>query len=171
MSQLECPLTSSTSDTFAVTPIVEYEPPRQGVPRNATPCRSSAHTPRQPHSRRPTGQPEAARAAVLSPTMRQAATFADAALRRALEVIDRRRPQSQLGPLLAPGLVDSVVSVGRSGQGAAVLRRMRLQPVGDPPTAAEVFGCYSRGDRIHAIACRVEQRPGNRWLVVALHIG
>ena len=103
--------------------------------------------------------------------MRQAAVFADAALRRALEVIDRRRPQSQLRPLLAPGLVDSVLSVGRSGQGAAVLRRMRLQPVGDPPTAAEVFGCYSRGDRIHAIACRVEQRPGNRWLVVALHIG
>jgi uncharacterized protein DUF6459 len=111
---------------------------------------------------------------VLSPSMRQAAIFADAALRRVLEVIDHRRPLAQLRPLLAPGLVDSVLPVGRAlaGQeGAAVLRRMRLQPVGDPATAAEVFGCYSRGDRIHAIACRVDQMQGNRWLVVALHIG
>ncbi|MDT5224842.1 MAG: hypothetical protein QOG19_2249, partial [Mycobacterium sp.] len=39
-------------------------------------------------------------------------------------------------------------------------------------TTAEVFGTYSRGDRIHAIACRVEQLPTpGRWLVVALHIG
>ncbi len=57
-----------------------------------------------------------------------------------------------------------------------MLRRMRLQPAGhgDPETAAEVYGCYSRGDRFHAIACRVEQvRDGarTRWLVVALHIG
>ena len=48
---------------------------------------------------------------------------------------------------------------------------MRLQPVGRPETAAEVFGSYRRGDRIHAIACRVERVPGNQWLVVALHIG
>jgi hypothetical protein len=122
----------------------------------------------------------------MSAQMRQAANFADAALRRVLEVIDRRRPAAQLNPLLAPSLVDSVVAVGRSAaghaaghQGAAVLRRMRLQPAGhrDPETAAEVFGSYSRGSRIHAIACRVEQRPagagstGTRWMVVALHIG
>ncbi len=116
--------------------------------------------------------------------MRQAAIFADTALRRVLEVIDRRRPTAQLRPLLAPSLVDSVLSVGRKAaagypagqEGAAVLRRMRLQPVGHsaPENAAEVFGTYSRGGRIHAIACRVEQVPatnGTRWLVVALHIG
>jgi hypothetical protein len=108
--------------------------------------------------------------------MRQAATFADAALRRVLEVIDHRRPVTQLRGLLVPGLVDSVLSVSGSRTGAAVLRRMRLQPVGhrDPETAAEVFGSYSRGDRIHAIAARVEKLPtssGVRWQVVALHIG
>jgi Family of unknown function (DUF6459) len=111
--------------------------------------------------------------------MRQAAVFADAALRRVLEVIDRRRPAAQLRPLLTPTLVDSVVSVGHSAAGhagAAVLRRMRLQPAGhrDPDAAAEVFGSYSRGSRVHAIACRVERVPtgaGTRWLVVALHIG
>lgn len=83
-------------------------------------------------------------------------------------------------PLLAPGLVDSVLAVSRTAaghqQGAAMLRRIRLTPAGPDTadTAAEVFGTYSRGDRIHAIACRVEQRPaGNetRWLMVALHIG
>jgi Family of unknown function (DUF6459) len=111
--------------------------------------------------------------------MRQAAMFADAALRRVLEVIDHRRPVTQLRPLLVPGLVDSVLSVSQSAagrQGAAVLRRVRLQPAGyrDPEAAAEVFGSYSRGDRIHAIAARVEKLPasgGARWQVVALHIG
>jgi hypothetical protein len=119
----------------------------------------------------------------MSARLRQAAVFADAALRRVLEVIDRRRPAAQLNPLLAPSLVDSVAAVGRSApshtsghRGAAVLRRMRLQPAGhrDPESAAEVFGSYSRGNRIHAIACRVEQvttAVGPRWMVVALHIG
>ena len=169
-------------DTFAVTPVVEYEPERQSVPRNVPQRRPSSHAPsrragrapRRPYGARPTGQPEAATTAVLSPSMRQAAVFADAALRRVLEVIDRRRPLAQLRPLLAPSLVDSVLSVSRAlagREGAAVLRRMRLQPVGHPATAAEVFGCYSRGDRVHAIACRVEQLPGKRWLVVALDIG
>lgn len=104
--------------------------------------------------------------------MRQAAAFADAALRRVLEVIDRRRPIAQLHGLLTAGLVDSVLSASRhlrTPDGVAVLRRVRLQPVGGL-TAAEVFGSYSRGPRTHAIACRIELCAG-RWQVVALHIG
>jgi hypothetical protein len=102
----------------------------------------------------------------MSAPLRQAAIFADAALRRVLEVIDRRRPAAQLRPMLATSLVDAVVAIGRSAagrgpghEGAAVLRRLRLQPAGhrDPETAAEVFGSYRRGQRVHAIACRVEQ--------------
>ena len=188
---------------FAVTPVVDYEPPTQDVPRDVPQCRPSSHAtlgrrsaraPRRPHLGEP-GRPQQTPAAevtdITSAPMRQAAIFADAALRRVLEVIDRRRPAAQLRPMLAPSLVDSVLSVARSAagpaparasghppgqEGAAVLRRMRLQPSGhrDPETAAEVFGSYSRGDRFHAIACRVEQvRDGDRtrWLVVALHIG
>jgi hypothetical protein len=37
-----------------------------------------------------------------------------------------------------------------------------------------VFGSYRRGQRVHAIACRVERvraGAGSRWQVVALHIG
>ncbi|WP_073876256.1 Rv3235 family protein [Mycobacterium paraffinicum] len=161
-------------------PVVDYEPPPRDVPRSVPPCRPSARAPLRRRGPQPPGRPpaEPARAAS-SPQMRQAAAFADAALRRVLEVIDRRRPAAQLRPLLAPSLVDSVVAVGHATAGhagAAVLRRVRLQPAGhtDREAAAEVAGSYSRGNRIHAIACRVERVPadaGARWLVVALHIG
>jgi Family of unknown function (DUF6459) len=109
----------------------------------------------------------------MSPSMREAAAFADAALRRVLEVIDRRRPSSQLTGLLTAGLVDSVLSANRLTGGVAVLRRVRLQAVGDPDgfAAAEVFGSYSRGPRMHAIACRIERISPRRWQVAALHIG
>jgi hypothetical protein len=112
----------------------------------------------------------------MSAPMRQAASFADAALRRVLEVVDRRRPVAQLQGLLATGLVESVLSANRFAachNGVAVLRRLGLQTVTaqDRFAAAEVFGTYSRSDRIHAIACRIEQVAGGRWQVVALHIG
>lgn len=174
-------------DAFAVTPVVDYEPPAHAVPRDrpVPPCRPSrrrgAHATRRPRLRPPPGALPAAAPAdpgePMSAAMRQAAVFADAALRRVLEVIDRRRPATQLRNILAPTLVDSVAALGRGSaprRGAAVVRRMRVQPAGhrDPDTAAEVFGCYSRGDRIHAIACRVERvGDGARWQVVALHIG
>ena len=178
---------------FAVLPVVDYEPPPQDMPqsRHVPACRPSSpapsrrrgpHAPRRPRLGQPTRPPTSPpgdAGTVTSAQLREAAIFADAALRRVLEVIDRRRPAAGLRPLLAPTLVDSVVALGRMAtdhQGAAVLRRMRLQPAGhrDPEAAAEIFGCYSRGDRIHAIACRVERAPANadtRWLVVALHIG
>ncbi len=181
-------------NAFAVTPVGDYEPLPQTVPPNRAvpPCRPSTyaparrpHAPRRPRLSQPGPQPAAPpveAGGVMSAPMRQAAIFADAALRRVLEVIDRRRPAAQLRPMLAPTLVDSVVALGRTAsahqgqQGAAVVRRMRLQPAGhrDPDAAAEVFGCYSRGERIHAIACRVERVPAGgatRWQVVALHIG
>lgn len=152
------------SDT-AVTPVIDYEPPTRAPGPNPPRCLPS------PPTARPRVRP--APKTPLSPRMRQAAAFADAALRRVLEVMDRRRPATQLGAVLAPGLVDSVLAVSRASAGApgaAVLRRMRVQPaVGDD--AAEVSGSYSRGERIHAIACRVERLPAGRWLVVALHIG
>jgi hypothetical protein len=104
-----------------------------------------------------------------------AVVFAAGALRRVLEVADRRRPVTQLRTVLAPSLIDSVALLTRTRQanGAAVLRRVRLRAVAvvdREPTAAEVFATYSRGDRVRAIAGRVEV-VGGRWLVVALQIG
>lgn len=115
---------------------------------------------------------------MLPPTLRAVAAFADAALRRVLEVVDQRRPAAHLYPLLAPALVEAVLS-GRSAagrRGAALLQRVRVQAVGsaDPPSAVEVFGSYRRDRRMHAVACRVERVPGGgglAWQVVALHIG
>jgi len=185
------PVIHDGRSAFAVMPVVDYEPPLLDGPRRGggSPGRpSSLPVPRRrpptPRPRPRTAQPvppptPAAAPAVLSAPMRQASIFADAAVRRVLEVIDRRRPAAQLRPMLAPSLVDAVLALGRTAtdsHGAAVVRRVRLQPAGhgDPEAAAEVFGCYSRGGRIHAIACRVEQVPSDgatRWQVVALHIG
>lgn len=155
----------------AVTPVVDYEPPPRAVEHHrASPPvrRRSAHPP-------PRG--DSPPAVVLSPALQSTAAFADAALRRVLEVIDRRRPLSQLRPLLTTGLADSVLATSsaapRAGN-AAMLRRVRLQVVGpaDPPTAAEVFGTYTRGRRNHAIAGRIERGGAEpRWQIVALHIG
>ncbi|WP_260860794.1 hypothetical protein [Mycobacterium tilburgii] len=71
-----------------------------------------------------------------------------------------------------PALVDSVLAISRSApehRGAAVLRRMRLQPAADldGSTAAEISGCYSRGERMHAIAARVEAATHRRRNTVA----
>ncbi|KAA8959493.1 MAG: hypothetical protein F6Q13_14440 [Mycobacterium sp.] len=159
----------------SVRPVVDYEPPLRDVRQcrsqwTAAPRRSTPHPPTPRPSRR-TG---------MSAPMRQAAMFADAALRRVLEVLDRRRPAAQLQGLLATGLVDSVLAANRvvscrlaaDGGAAAVLRRVRVREVSRPDRlAAEVFGTYSRGGRVHAIACRIEQATEGRWQVVALHIG
>lgn len=157
----------------AVRPVADYEPPprdvRQCRPPSATALRRvNTHAPQRFSGRQPPTS--------MSPRMRQAAVFADAALRRVLEVIDRRRPVAQLHGLLAGGLADSVLAANRvtaNRQEAAVLRRLRLQAVGphDRLTAAEVFATYSRGCRVHAIACRVEPVTDVGWQVVALHIG
>lgn len=104
--------------------------------------------------------------------------FADAVLRRVLEVVDRRRPVGQLRGLLAASLIDAVQTLARHPQagGAAVLRRVRLRSTGSgaaqdlPVHAAEVFATYTRGPRVRAIAGRIELVAG-RWQVVALQIG
>jgi len=93
-------------------------------------------------------------------------------LRRVLEVIDRRRPAAQLRPLLAPALMDTVTAMSRSSHtAAATLRRLRLRVVDDGrETQAEVFGTYTRGPRVRAIAARIAL-DGDRWRIVALQMG
>lgn len=150
-------------------PIVDYEPPLLGTAACPPPSPAALrrHTPRR---LRPVPSPPRE-----SPPPRAAAVFADSALRRILEVADRRRPVAQLRPLLAPTLIDAVVTITRSASpdGTAVLRRVRLRTVTaahGEATAAEVFATYTRGRRVRAIAGRIEVISG-RWVVTALQIG
>jgi hypothetical protein len=152
-----------------VIPVVDYEPPAVGGPPTLPPV-TELRRRRVPAPIPPPAPSEEARKQTQA-----AATFADAALRRVLEVIDRRRPLTQLRPLMAAGLVETLLSgAGRhSAAGVARLRRVRAQVTG-PGGDAEVAAHYTRGQRVHAIACRVTQissPTGPRWQVVALHLG
>lgn len=150
-----------------VSPIADYEPPAFGGPPTL-PTVVSLRRGQAPM--RPVARTRAEETHALA-----AATFADAALRRVLEVIDRRRPPTQLKPLLASGLTESLLRIRcQRSDGTARLRRVRAQPVNPEGTAAEVTASYTRGDRVHAVACRVEQvatSTGTRWQVAALHLG
>lgn len=158
--------------SLVVVPVVDYEPParsRPGAPAPAPPAGTPARE-RHLHAVPP-----------VSPRRQAATAFTDAALRSVLEVIDQRRPATQLRPLLAGGLADTVVALSRAhteakgkSRAAAVLRRARLQSVDIGDTSFEVAAVYSRGARMHALACRVELTTttrGTRWQLVALHLG
>lgn len=150
-----------------VSPVVDYEPPAFGGPPALPPAAARRSRP-APRPQPPTAPKDDGRA-------RAAAAFADAALRRVLEVIDRRRPLAQLRPLLAAPLVDSLLAAGhREPDQAAQLRRVRAQVTRADGTAAEAAAWYTRGQRAYAIACRIEAvmtPTGPRWQVVALHLG
>lgn len=164
----------------AVAPVIDYEPPaRASIPGRSAPSPTSV---RHRRGHPPKMWPDRPPRHGLPPRLQSAAVFADAALRRVLEVVDGRRPLTHLHPLLAAGLAESVRSVRPFDRGPAepaTLQRVRVQPAGsgEPPTAVEAFGTYRRGRRTHALACRIERVAGTgtaigmAWQIVALHIG
>jgi Family of unknown function (DUF6459) len=154
-----------SNPTSLVSPVIDCEPP----PVGATPCRATPA--RRRRSRRPQ-RPLPLVVSHESAPPRAAVVFADAALRRVLEVIDRRRPVAQLRPMLAPALFDTVIGLTRTPHTAgARLRRVRLRMVdGAYETHAEVFATYTRGPRVRAIAARIAL-SGDRWRIVALQVG
>jgi Family of unknown function (DUF6459) len=146
-------------------PVIDYEPAPAPVTGPCPPPSPAALHRRTPRPLRPA--PAAPPAAP-----RPAALFADTVLRRVLEVIDRRRPAAQLRPLLTPPLLAMVGTHARLQHAApARLRRVRLRAAGSGSTAAEVFATYVRGERVRAIAARVELVGPDRWQLVALQIG
>jgi hypothetical protein len=172
----------SSAPASLTSPIIDCEPPpiaylqcpppsptalHRRTPR-PSPCPSGGLAPnlRGEYPQRPVGS----RSVVPAPQPpRAAVVFADAALRRVLEAIDRRRPVAQLRPLVAPALIDAVIALARTTHTAtATLRRVRLRMIDDE--AAEVFGSYTRGQRVRAVAARVE-RHRDGWRIVALQIG
>jgi Family of unknown function (DUF6459) len=151
------------------TPIIDCEPPPVGITACPPPSPAALHRRTTRPLRRPV--PRAVPREPLPP--RTALLFADAALRRVLEVVDRRRPIAQLRPLVTPALIDSVTALTRVPQtAAATLRRVRVRMVDSSPEsqAAEVFATYTRAHRVRAIAGRIEQ-VHDRWRIVALQIG
>jgi hypothetical protein len=153
----------SPEPTSFTSPIVDYEPAPVGVTACPPPS-SAALRRRTPRPFRLTAHP------VREPsTSHEALVFADAALRRVLEVVDRRRPIAQLRSLVSPALIDTVIALAQTPHtGTATLRRVRLRMVNDE--AAEVFASYTRGQRLRAIAARVD-RINDRWRIVGLQIG
>ena len=163
------------------TPIIDCEPPPVGItacpppspaalhrrtPR-PSPCPSGGWAPslRGEYPQRPVPRPVPRDP--LPP--RAAVVFADVALRRVLEVVDRRRPITQLRPLVTPALIDTVTALTRAPHtAAATLRRVRVRMVDGE--AAEVFARYTRAHRVRAIAGRIEHAD-DRWRIVALQIG
>lgn len=168
VSHPEPPHPAAGTHSAVTSPIIDCEPPVRGPGRPAPhPPTLRPRPPRQPRLPAVVGEVPAPPAAVM---------FADATLRRVLEVVDRRRPVNQLRGLLAPPLIDITQTLARVPQagGAAVLRRIRLRSIAAAADAqvdaAEVFATYTRGPRVRAIAARVELVAG-RWQVVALQIG
>ena len=145
----------------STSPVVDYEPPPVGG--HAPPARADAGRAAPTHAAPAAAGPPAVHLSE-PPPPRAAAVFADAALRRVLEVIDRRRPVAQLRPLLAPALIDTVIALSR------IARRRRRQcapsrscagcdcawSTAPKDDSAEVFGTYTRGPRVRALAARIE---------------
>jgi hypothetical protein len=155
------------------TPIIDCEPPPVGITACPPPSPAALHrrTPRpSPSLRGEYPQRTVPRPVSRDPLPpRGAVVFADAALRRVLEVVDRRRPIAQLRPLVAPALIDTVTVLTRAPHtAAATLRRVRVRMVDSE--AAEVFATYTRAHRVRAIAGRIEHAD-DRWRIVALQIG
>ncbi|BBY32653.1 hypothetical protein BST33_06170 [Mycolicibacter minnesotensis] len=179
------PTEPSPHHSPAVAPVIDYEPPaRATVPHRPKPSPISPGPARPRAGRATRTRPDRHVRNALPARLQSAAVFADAALRRVLEVVDGRRPSTHLLPLLAAGLAETVFTLrpptpaGRSEP--ATLQRVRVQSVGsgEPTGAVEAFGTYRRGQRTHALACRIESGPrpgldgnGTAWRIVALHIG
>ena len=124
-------------------------------------------------------------AAVSAPPDADLRPLAATAVRRILEVLDRRRRVEQVASMCAPHVLDQlrVITRGRAGAGsAAVVSRVHLQR--SDSGAIEVFATYRRGERTHALAARLEhsevrervtpggpRRKVRRWTVVALAVG
>lgn len=159
-----------------VTRLADYEPQPvlAGLPSTCrTPKHGALHQPSRTsphavHHRRREQSPQTAHAPLAPPP--QAAAFADAAMRRVLEAMDRRRPMAQLRPLLADGPFSAVMARAARTPAATTARLCKLRVRACDDTTAEIFGTFGRGKRVRAFAGRI-QHTHDRWLIVALQMG
>ncbi|MGW0024202.1 Rv3235 family protein [Rhodococcus sp. NPDC003383] len=155
--------------------IPPYEPPARhncDRPRRYATRRTTTHDGRSPRPAR-SGPATPPLTAAIDPT---ASAFAERAVRLVLEVLDRRRPETQLETVLDPVLRDAMAPTRSAspGAGSATLLRTRLRAV-DADTA-ELFGSYTRGHRVLALAGRISRvapsrRAPHGWLITSLWLG
>lgn len=98
---------------------------------------------------------------------------ANALFRLALEVLDRKRPATHLAPCATRLVVEQVALVAQRRRPCAEqakLLRVHVRPAA--PGSAEAFCTYQRGDRVLALAARLDSRPGtpSRWLCTSLRV-
>lgn len=86
-----------------------------------------------------------------------------------LEVVDGRRPVSQLRGRLDERAADSVLAAQRSGTGASRRVAMPVHVTRPSSRAFELCTTISEGERYRAVAARVELRRG-AWLCTRFHL-
>lgn len=171
-------------------PIPMYEPPaRPYVPDDswvplpaspqALPCRSRVR-PRTASSthREPAGIRRAACSAARSnhggEALEQARLAAERSLRVALEVLDHRRPVSQLSGIADERTVAAVGTLVRADLvpsrelGSAVLAGLHVEMIDEQ--TAEICARYLRGSRRLALAARIERSGSRDWHLTALRL-
>ena len=148
------------------------EPPLRGQHTPAaSPCRTVIRTVRRsPHD----GRSAATIGRATEPDA-GAHRFAERALRLVLEVLDHRRTPNQLRAVLDQAVIDTLRSVSATpvpsrSLGAALLGPVRIQRIND--SNIEVFGTYTRGPRVFALAGRLSpDGRGGGWRVSSLQVG
>ena len=86
--------------------------------------------------------------------------FAIGAVKLVLEVMNRRRPVTQLSAVAIPHIADQFRTLLSSGadRGGPPAALLRLHTQSIRPDVAEITVVYGRGDRVFAMGARVERR-------------
>ncbi|WP_342215403.1 Rv3235 family protein [Nocardia cyriacigeorgica] len=106
--------------------------------------------------------------------MEQARLAAERSLRVALEVLDHRRPVSQLSGIADERTVAAVGTLVRADLapsrelGSAVLAGLHVEMIDEQ--TAEICARYLRGSRRLALAARIERSGSRDWHLTALRL-
>jgi hypothetical protein len=87
-----------------------------------------------------------------------------------LEVIDRRRPLSQLRHLLGPDALAAVGAAANDPAGHRGYRLARLRLARPSEHAVEIFGTITRGVRVRALAGRMDVEQAAGWRCGCLRV-
>ncbi|WP_228816218.1 Rv3235 family protein [Nocardia cyriacigeorgica] len=101
--------------------------------------------------------------------------FADHVVRATLEILDRRRPITQLDAVASPDVVARIHTLAAGdlapGRQLGPAVPMRVTVSMDEGPDAEVCARYRRGPRLLALAARITYTRRHGWRLTALRIG